>query len=411
MIAPLVAELNKQRAAAGLAPFVATPEFERISMYEAFSDLATPGSFNADTLAAGCELYGWQMGWSYGFTSAKDAVSTWMDMKNTTWRQLILNTACSTGPEQPCAVGVGIAVKGSKSMWLLTVNQDAGQNPDPDQTLNVWPIDGWPDIPTTTTLPSSGDGGWSGNTTPPDTKRVCFTSSGCGEVGTDTTWNLDLDGSRVDGNLSSDVELCVYLQSWNDGSDGSLTQRLAASSLYLHLDNTTTKIANPGWWTDAGDSSKSCADLNLPKNKPRFGRHTVWFTVATPAGGTLTTSKESYGLPFVPVAVFNYSRPKLISVNGRPSYDLISASIGSPLFRLASAAHPITLACVEVRSNGSVRKIDQTVVLRKAGSPRCQWRVRPPFGVELEARVVKMTPWLKAQLAGTPLRYAGVRFG
>jgi hypothetical protein len=234
-------------------------------------------------------------------------------------------------------------------------------------------------------------------------------------VSIDETWNVNLEGSRQDETMNSDAEICVSVASWDDGSGAPLTPAMADTTTSLHIDGATSELTDPDWSAGA-DDSQSCVEINLPKDKPQFGRHYVWFTITTRARATLTTDKDYYGLPFVPVGVFNYSRAKLISVHGQPWYDLISASVGSPLEQLASATHPIRFICVEARPNGTVRKVDSTVVLRHkvmasgAGAPRCTWRVKPPFGVFLEARPV-LTPWLRSQLGGTPVRYRGLRFG
>src|SRR5581483_7167674 len=382
---------------------------EKMAMYEALNQAAGANASDPNVLAHDCAAgYDWYIGWAKNPT-AKDAVAGWL--ANADFKKRILSPDCSDDPAYACAVGIGVAIKGTSIVWTLAFDSSLGNDPltwkaDDPTNVPVWPVAGWPAIPTAAALPSSNGGGsW---TTINDTTHVCFASSSqCGQVSIDATWTPnDALFAPV-----RHVSVCVSLASWDDGSSAALTPRLAAATVALHIDSKTVRLAGPGW-TAASDGSESCMDATLPQ-LPRFGRHTVWLTLSTAAGSSLSTSKRFYGLSFVPVSIRATSAAKLVYQHGQPAYDLISGVVGSPLFALASA-HPITVLCVEARSNGAVRKVDSTVVVRAPLGPnagaRCVFRVKPPFGIFLEARV-KLTPWLSQQLGGVKLRYSGVRFG
>lgn len=241
-VAPLIAAINKQRAAAGLAPFVATMPFERLAMYEALHELAAPDSFDADTLASGCDLYGWEMGWGYGYANANAAVSAWMH--NSDLKRLVMSTTCSTGPAQPCAVGLAVAVKGPQSIWLLTVNTDPSQDPRAGDTPDpLWPIAGWPAVPTTTALPSSSSSAPNDGAVGDDiaeespgtpTMKMC-TAGVCGTAAIEALTPSD-----------DAFSLCQLL--WNLGCPGEGT-----GSVLLQL-----KIPNPGF--SSSDQMNKLAD-------------------------------------------------------------------------------------------------------------------------------------------------------
>lgn len=405
-IQPVVAEINKVRAAAGLAAVVPGPSMEKMAMFEAFSQTAGAKPSDPSMLAHDCATgYEWYIGWGPDFESAKQAVAGWMsnpDMKN-----MILRSDCSDDPTTACAVGVGVAVKGSSSTWVLAFDDTLGD--DPLASSTVWPVAGWPTLPTTTTLPSSGsnNGGW----TYQAGTKLCLTPSQCGQFEIDTTWRPNGGGS-LSLTPARSVSVCISVDSWDDGGSAPLTPRIGAATLLLHLDKATVKIANPGW-SAGSDSSQSCADVNLPAPASALGRHDEWLAITTASGDTLESDHRSYGMPLI-INVFAFTRARVVYLHGQPSYDLLTGSVASPLFSLASPAHPITVSCVEVRSNGTIRKVDSTFVVRhpvgERAAGRCVYRVKPPFGISLQARL-KTTPWLARHIGGQKIRYGGLQFG